>query len=331
MVIFYFYLIIFNLLFLVFYPKIQKVFNIFDFPDHKRKKQKQKIPITGGLLIISNYLLLVFLNNFLELSIFSYLQISKIDWIFLFLIIPIIFYLIGLYDDKYNLKPYSKFLLSIVLFYIVIQLDKNFIINRVVIEGINLNISIVKFSIFITLLCYLLFQHAFNMFDGINLQIGFYSLIFLIFFFLITQIDIFLILILPFLIFLILNYKNKSYMGDGGCYFVSYFFSIHCVFFYNIEKINIEEIFLLMMIPGIDMFRLFIYRILNGNSPFSPDRKHLHHYLISKFSNKVANLISMILIIIPLVSYMYYSNFIAILIISILTYFLTVYFITKKS
>ena len=183
MVIIYFYLLIFNLIFLTFHSKIQKIFNIFDFPDSSRKKQKEKIPITGGLLIILNYLLLIFLNNLLELDIFNYLQISKIDWFFLFLIIPVIFYLIGLYDDRYNLKPSSKFLLSIILFYIVILLDKNFSLNQIVIESVSLNISIVKFSVFISLLCYLLFQHAFNMFDGINLQVGFYSLIFLFSFF----------------------------------------------------------------------------------------------------------------------------------------------------
>ena len=247
------------------------------------------------------------------------------------MIIPVIFYLIGLYDDRYNLKPSSKFLLSIILFYIVILLDKNFSLNQIVIESVSLNISIVKFSVFISLLCYLLFQHAFNMFDGINLQVGFYSLIFLFSFFLITKIDIFLILILPFIIFLILNFKNKSYMGDGGCYFVSYFFSIHCVFFYNLEKINIEEIFLLMMIPGIDMFRLFIYRILSGSSPFSPDRNHLHHYLTSKYSYLVANFVSILLIIVPLVSYLLLQNFITIVILSTLIYFFTFYLITKKS
>ena len=49
-------------------------------------------------------------------------------------------------------------------------------------------------------------------------------------------------------------------MGDGGCYLLSYLFSIYCNF-YNSDQLNIEQIFLLMMIPGIDMLRLFIHRI----------------------------------------------------------------------
>lgn len=331
MIITYIFLIIFNLLFLGFYSKIQKIFNIFDFPDNKRKKQKQKVPITGGLLVILNYLILILLNNLLELGIFNYLQISKIDWIFLFLFIPMIFYLIGLYDDRYNLKPSVKLLLSLILFYIVIHLDNNYLLNQINIESFGLNISIIKLSIFLTLLCYLLFQHAYNMFDGINLQIGFYSLFFLLSFFLMTKVNFFIILVLPILFFLVLNFKDKSYMGDGGCYFISYFLSIHCVFFYNTEIITIEEIFLLMMIPGIDMFRLFAHRLMLGGSPFRPDNRHFHHYLLSKFSYLKANLITMMLIIVPLPIYLVLNNFLIIVIMTIIIYSFIIYFITKKS
>ena len=40
-----------------------------------------------------------------------------------------------------------------------------------------------------------------------------------------------------------------------------------------------------MMVPGIDMFRLFILRLYNKKNPFSPDREHVHHLLLNKFSN----------------------------------------------
>jgi len=36
----------------------------------------------------------------------------------------------------------------------------------------------------------------------------------------------------------------------------------------------------IMFIPLYDVFRVFIIRIAKGNSPFEPDRNHLHHYLI---------------------------------------------------
>ena len=51
-------------------------------------------------------------------------------------------------------------------------------------------------------------------------------------------------------------------------------------------RISAENIFILFFIPGVDMFRLFILRLLNKRDPFSGDRNHLHHLLISKFSLK---------------------------------------------
>ena len=37
-----------------------------------------------------------------------------------------------------------------------------------------------------------------------------------------------------------------------------------------------------MMVPGVDMFRLFLMRILSKKNPFSPDRNHIHHLLLNK-------------------------------------------------
>ena len=324
-------LTIFNIFFYYFYSKIIKIFNVFDYPDKNRKRQKEKVPITGGLLIFFNYILLILLNEFFQLGLFNYLDISNFDFIATFIVVPSIFYLIGLYDDKYDLNPYSKFLISIFLFYIIIQLNNNFLIDKIIINNLNIDISIIKSSIFLTILCYLLFQHAFNMFDGINLQIGFYSLFFLIFLFYLTKISFFLLLILPILFFLVLNFKNQSYMGDSGCYFISYLISINCVFFYNNEKISSEEIFLLMMIPGIDMLRLFIQRLYKKKSPFSPDRHHLHHYLTLKLSYLWANLISMTLIIFPMILYLIFHKFVTTAIFTILIYLIVFYLIIKKS
>lgn len=331
MIILFTYLLFVNTLIFIFHTKISKKLNIFDFPDKLRKKQKIKVPITGGMIILLNYLLIIFLNFIYELNFFDHLNLSKIDWYVSFIIIPIMFYLIGLYDDKYDLRPSIKILLSLILFYLVINLNDNFFLSEIYIFSLNLNISILKYSLFISLLCYLLFQHAFNMFDGINLQIGLYSIIFLIILFYITRIEFFVLLILPLLFFLLLNFKNNSYMGDGGCYLLSYLFSIYCVNFYNSDQLNIEQIFLLMMLPGIDMLRLFIHRIYVGKSPFSPDREHFHHYLTLKFSNFSSNLISMLFITVPILSYIFLQNFILILIIFVFFYLFLLYLIKKRS
>ena len=55
-----------------------------------------------------------------------------------------------------------------------------------------------------------------------------------------------------------------------------------------------------MLIPGLDLIRLFILRILRKKNPLSSDRNHLHHILLNKFSFKNTLFIIFLLIILPI-------------------------------
>ena len=58
-------------------------------------------------------------------------------------------------------------------------------------------------------------------------------------------------------------------MGDSGIFLYSFTLGFLSIKIYNLEIIkNVEIIFILMMVPGIDMLRLFIVRIYNKKSPF---------------------------------------------------------------
>ena len=71
----------------------------------------------------------------------------------------------------------------------------------------------------------------------------------------------------------------------------------------NLDQIFVEELFLLFFIPGLDMFRLFIERIFKKKDPFSPDKNHLHHILISRFNLKKTLLIYFIISFTPIFVY----------------------------
>ena len=104
------------------------------------------------------------------------------------------------------------------------------------------------------------------MFDGINLQLGIYSILFLSY---LILIDVFISSLLIFifiyvLVFLYLNHQNKIFLGDSGSLLLAYLLGYSVVKSYNYGEIkNVEEIFILMAIPGIDMFKMF--RILKIN------------------------------------------------------------------
>ena len=126
---------------------------------------------------------------------------------------------------------------------------------------LNRSYELGNFSIPFTMLCFLLYINAINMFDGINLQS--FSYIFFIFvYFLINKIFFIFLLMLfvPLIIFGYLNYRNRSFFGDSGCYLISVIIGSLFISSYNLNKIETADtIFLLMILPGIDMLRLFTF------------------------------------------------------------------------
>ena len=203
----------------------------------------------------------------------------------IFLIVSSLFFFIGLYDDKFGISATKKLFLIIFLTFLYCKFDNSILIQKLIFTN-YFSISLNSFSFFFTILCFCLFINAFNMFDGINLQSAFYYLFFLTFLSYLFDLDlIFLILIISSIFFLYLNYKNLSFLGNNGSMYLSF---ILCVFVtkYN-SNVNFilfaDQIFLLMAIPGLELLRLAIFRILNKKHPFMPDNNHLHHLLLNKF------------------------------------------------
>ena len=122
-------------------------------------------------------------------------------------------------------------------------------------------------------------------------------------------------------------------MGDSGVFLLSSIFGLLLIKSYksNFSSIkSIEEIFILLMIPGLDMFRLFIERILRKNHPFKPDRNHFHHLLLKKFNDKETLLIYLLIVLIGPVLFQLkiLNEAFLILLISVIFYFIT--YILKK-
>ena len=145
-----------------------------------------------------------------------------------------------------------------------------------------------NFSFIFLILSFALLSNALNMFDGINLQLIFFSIFIFIIFILKGFYPIFFILMILCLIFLgILNFQNKVFLGDGGSYLISSI--IGCTFIYQYKYFENffygDEIFIILLIPSIDMLRLFLVRSINGKNPFKGDLNHLHHIINNYFQN----------------------------------------------
>ena len=61
------------------------------------------------------------------------------------------------------------------------------------------------------------------------------------------------------------------------------------------------KFFLIMLIPGLELIRLTISRLLQSRHPFSADQNHLHHLMNKKIKLKKIVLLNLFLIIIPVI------------------------------
>ena len=295
--------ILINLIIFFNFDFLKKKINIFDYPDNKRKIHNKPVPLFGGLIFVINIICFTFIYFF---------KISNLE--LNIILCCIIFLSVGIVDDKYDLSPKVKFLLLIVTLLIFFYLNEDMIINYLKIYNYSINLYGITRILF-SILCILLFVNALNLFDGINLQSSFYSFFILFYLFNqgISQEIIFIVMISLFLI-IYLNMKNKIFMGDGGTLFLGCLISMLVIKNYQAENfLGVDEIFLLMILPGLDMFRLFIQRIYNKKNPFVGDREHIHHYFIIIFGYKFSIFFIIILSVLPiLLNFIISSKFIII-------------------
>jgi UDP-GlcNAc:undecaprenyl-phosphate GlcNAc-1-phosphate transferase len=99
-----------------------------------------------------------------------------------------------------------------------------------------------------------------------------------------------------------LNLKNKLFLGDSGIYLLGAVLSFSLIYEYNVNKnfLKADDIFVLLMLPGFDLLRLSLTRILSGRNAFVGDRNHIHHLLNKKFSLLKTNLILIIMFSVPI-------------------------------
>ena len=313
--------IVLNTLIVLLFDKIKFFHYAIDYPDTKRKFHKKPTSLAGGTILMMNlilYLIFVFFyENLLDKNLFN-----TLNEFIIFLITCSLIYTVGIYDDKYNLNPFKKFLLISIIIILFINIDILTQIN-------NLNFSFHKkiifmgnYSVIFTLFCYIVFMNAFNMFDGINLQSSSYSLIILISIIFIYNLNLFiLILIIYFLFFSYLNINNKSFLGDNGTLLLSFIISFIFIKLYNQKIFEFsDEVVLFMLVPGIDLIRLVIERTYNKKNPLSFDRNHIHHLLLNKFSYLKSIIFLNLLIIFPIILSIFINNNFIIIFIFIILY-----------
>jgi UDP-GlcNAc:undecaprenyl-phosphate GlcNAc-1-phosphate transferase len=323
------FFLILNYYFLCNFYKISLYLGIFDKPS-KRKIHKYKVANIGGVFFLINFLLILIAGYLLKIKLF-YFNFGNTVQYSAFILTFVLFFILGFLDDKNNLSYKIKFIFSILFLFFLIKIDNNLIIDHLKFSFLEKPLPLGNFGILFTILCVLLFINSCNMIDGLNLLSVSYFF-FIIFFFILSKcISVFFFLLIFYYVFFIyLNYKNKIFLGDNGTISISFVISYFFIKSYNANLIsNVDIIFIIMSVPGLDMLRLFLERIFKRKNPFIADSNHLHHLLLFKFQNKnIASLLMFFLLLFPyFLTFTKLSNFLVILII-LLVYF-TILFILK--
>ena len=265
---------------------IQKMFIYYKrFDDFNHRSSHNTLATrTGGIGVFATLLIIS-----------SYYYFNKIDLFDYSLFIPLgIMFIVGVYDDLYNADFKLKFLLQIIVAKIII--DQGYAITNY--HGLfgfyEVPWLLAQLS---TLFVFLVIINAINFIDGIDgLAITeVIKTILLIEFFsastsALTPLSILVVFsILPLYYF---NFKKsrKVFLGDGGSLLLGTIISIYIFYIlgneYTFEagfQIN-KTLFavLVLLYPLLDLLRVFIIRIKNGESPFMPDNNHIHHRLLKK-------------------------------------------------
>jgi len=285
---------------------------------------KDRIPLIGGIILYIGFVL-----NYLIVREQNIISEYLVDIYFISAV-----FIVALADDKYDLSAILRIIaLSLVVIFFIYK-------NNLFINSINSmywgfyyfpNNIFVKF-IFPTF-CIIVLLNAYNFTDGINCLATLIGLSWILY--LIIKLPIlfnaYIFFIIFLVFFLILNFLNKSYLGDSGNYIISTLIGSLIIILNDkfLEFFFIEEILLLLLVPGLDLIRLFYKRIKDGKSPLIGDFDHFHHLLNNKYGLKKSLFIYLLIINIPIYLF-YYFNFLLIYLL-ILTIFCYLYFVKLTS
>jgi len=255
---------------------------------------------------------LVFYFGIILASVYLFKFQKGDQMLYLITALSIILY-VGVRDDIYNMSPWGKIILQGVAIMIIL-IPKNLVLNELHgFLGINELNDFVAYPL--TLFIGIFMINSFNLIDGIDGLAGMMSIFMLTCFGVIFYLldDLFLVYLITILIgtnsgYLRFNLsqKRKVFMGDTGSLILGFFMFFFLLQLINHDHLDKVEFFvqkeksiwfglLIFLYPILDSGSVFISRVRRGNSPFTPDNRHIHHFLLNRVgSHKIVSLIALV-------------------------------------
>ena len=271
-------------------PKIIRVARFKKLMDNpnQRSSHTTKTPTLGGVAFFYTIIFALFFIN--ERGLFN-------EAIYIIPGLTILF-ITGLKDDLVVLSPRIKLVVQIIAVSFILAND-SFIIHSL--NGF-LNINEIPYYLYLTIGAFvmIIIINSYNLIDGIDGLASITGIVITTMFiaiFYLTQEYFFALLgvtmnsiLMAFLGFNISSNK-KIFMGNTGSLIVGFVISILTIKFFSLGSeaytslpFHLENAPLIaisiLIVPLFDTGRVFIIRLANKKSPFSPDRNHIHHILV---------------------------------------------------
>ncbi len=259
--------------------------NLFDEPG-ERKSHKSSIPTLGGLAIFAG---VVFSYTFWTAG----YEDTSAQYIIAAIVVM---FFIGIKDDIIELPAVKKLYGQLFAAVIIVLFANIRITNLFGVFGIY-EIPY-WFSVLFSIFTILTIINAFNLIDGIDgLAAGIgaiASFAFGLWFYNYNEVSLCILsfcLFSSLLAFLVYNFSPANiFMGDTGSLIIGLILSILAINFIQLSFASPPYAFpfrsspamaiAILIIPLFDTLRIFIFRIVQGGSPFKADRNHMHHLLL---------------------------------------------------
>ncbi len=279
--------------------KVAKLKHLVDEPTEERKLHSHSIPTIGGIIIFAATIFsysLWFPTGSLSLNENSSELVQSFNQFKYLVASLLILFFVGVKDDIIGTAPIKKLGAHFAVGFILVVMGGIKITNMQGIFGFHelADWAAILLSIFV----YIIIVNGLNLIDGIDglaAGIGLISaLLFGVWFFLTKDVSLALLsgcLVGALLGFLVFNFSPaRLFMGDSGSMIIGAIISVLAIRFIEHDTANLPSFLqdlhvplLAMSIlsyPLVDTMRVFFIRAVQGNSPFSADKNHIHHRLI---------------------------------------------------
>lgn len=285
--------------------KIAILKNIVDKPD-ARKLQRQPVPVLGGVAI--------FFGMAVGIGCMS-VWADRPDLTVVLMAMMAMLY-VGTMDDILGLTPSLRFVVEIMVVLVLIFIGDYILDDFQGLWGLQQVPGWV--AVPLTVFASVGIINAINLIDGVNgLSSGYCtsaSLVFGAFFFLSGDVAMTVLsavaagALIPFFFHNVFGRRSKMFIGDGGTLVMGIIMSVFvisalqegapCSEYVELYHPNLGLVaftLAVLAVPVFDTLRVMSTRILKGNSPFQPDKTHLHHIFIKLGCSHVATTMAILL------------------------------------